>query len=338
MTNQELSKQLSQHSTTVRSAQVPVISIIIPTYNKAEHLARLLPSILEQTYDPKHYEVIVVDDGSSDDTHDVVSIFKDQFDRFLYIRQANKGIGGARNTGLKHARGELISFLADDYVLSPNYLEQLSIQFKNPEVKGVRPLFDSLGRSAVEMAVLTLLISGMRRHYRTSQQLLCVAPSPYSWGGAAMTRRTVFEQHGDFKEDLATGEDSEYATRLDRSGIRIHVYNDVLFRIKNRTRFVDACRRFNQYAVNGTIRTENEKIRHPSFVAVVQRKAFPVRLLGLIINPVRNTLLCTDNLLQALRVAPLVVCMTWVTAVAAQRTRWRIRREVVGLRGKGHSQ
>src|SRR5690554_4986454 len=80
------------------------ISIIIPTYNKATHLARLLPSILVQTVSPQNYEVIIVDDGSTDETPSVVEPFKDLFPHFLYVRQENKGIGGARNAGLKHAR------------------------------------------------------------------------------------------------------------------------------------------------------------------------------------------------------------------------------------------
>ncbi|WP_159078784.1 glycosyltransferase [Orrella marina] len=313
--------QDSQDSTELR------ISIIVPTYNKATHLARLLPSILAQTVSPQDYEVIIVDDGSTDETPTVAQAFKDQFTHFLYVRQENKGIGGARNTGLKYARGELISFLADDYVLAPAYLEKLSAQFDNPEVQGVRPLFDSLGRTAVEMAVFTLLMSGMKRQHMASKQLLHAPLSVHAWGGAAMTRRCLFEQHGPFLETFATGEDSEYATRLDRSGIRIHVYNEVLFQIKNRTAFLDACRRMHQYAVNGVL--IRQQFYGVQALRPARRRPLPVRLAGLVVNPVINTFLCTDSFLQALRVAPLTLTMTLSAIAGTYRTRWQLRRRGV---------
>ncbi len=330
-------KQLSDHpgmpeGRPSQSVLLPDISIIIPTYNKASHLARLLPSILAQTFDAQRYEVIIVDDGSSDDTPAVVEAFRDQFACFLYVRQSNSGIGAARNTGLKHARGALISFLADDYVLAPEYLAKMSAQFKHPEVQGVRPFFDSLGRAAPEMAMLSVLMGGMKRQQRISQRLLYAAPHPYSWGGAAMTRREIFDKHGLFLEDYATCEDSEYAMRLDRCGIRIYVYSEVLFRIKNRTGFFDNCRRLHQYAVNGAMLREQFADVYPS--VRVRRRPLPVRLVGLIANPVINTFLCSDSLFQAIRVAPLAVLMTLVAVTGGRQTRRRFRRQA-GARAGG---
>ena len=305
----------------------PDISIIIPTYNKARHLARLLPSILAQSLDAQRYEVIIVDGGSTDETPAVVDAFKDRFVNFLSIRQSNRGIGGARNAGLRHARGALISFLADDYVLDSQYLAKMSAQFEHPEVQGVRPLFDSLGRTAVEMAMFAVLFGAMKRQQRISKQLLYAALHAYSWGGAAMTRRTVFDEHGPFLEDYATGEDGEYGLRLDRAGIRIHVYNEVLFRIKNRTTLVENCRRLRQYADNGVSIRERFAGLHPP--VTVRRRALPVRVAGLVVNPVINAFLCSDSFFQAIRVAPLAMCMTLAAVVGGRRARRRIRRQTL---------
>lgn len=89
----------------------PLVSVILPTRNRAQLLTRALKSILAQTY--SRFEVIVVDEGSSDATPDVVQSLKDP--RIQYIRQeVVRGPGGARNVGVKSAQGELFSFLDDD--------------------------------------------------------------------------------------------------------------------------------------------------------------------------------------------------------------------------------
>lgn len=89
----------------------PLVSVILPTHNRARQLARALKSVLSQTY--SRLEVIVVDDGSSDATPEAVQSFRDP--RIQYIRQeVARGPGGARNEGIKFAQGEIFSFLDDD--------------------------------------------------------------------------------------------------------------------------------------------------------------------------------------------------------------------------------
>jgi glycosyltransferase involved in cell wall biosynthesis len=100
------------------SGQAPLVSIIIPTYNAAEFVAQAVQSVLEQAY--RHYELIVVDDGSTDDTKGALQAFDGQI-RYLY--QPNRGPSAARNAGIRIARGQYICFLdADDWWV-PNKLE-----------------------------------------------------------------------------------------------------------------------------------------------------------------------------------------------------------------------
>jgi len=86
---------------------MPKVSIILPTYNRAHLIGRAIKSVLNQTY--RNFELIVIDDGSTDDTEMLVKSFEDK--RIHYIKhQKNRGAAAARNTGLRLARGELLSF------------------------------------------------------------------------------------------------------------------------------------------------------------------------------------------------------------------------------------
>ena len=106
---------------------MPKISVIIPAYNQAEYLPIAIQSVLQQTF--QDWELIVVDDGSTDVTKDVMAQIKDQ--RVRYVYQENKGLPGARNTGIGHSSGKYLSFLdADDYyhpdklAIQANHLDQ----------------------------------------------------------------------------------------------------------------------------------------------------------------------------------------------------------------------
>ena len=89
---------------------MPETSVIIPTYNRADVLSRAIESVLEQSY--QDFELIIVDDGSTDGTESVVHQYDD--DRLIYITQSNAGANAARNRGIKAATGEYIAFLDSD--------------------------------------------------------------------------------------------------------------------------------------------------------------------------------------------------------------------------------
>lgn len=110
------------------------VSVIIPTYNRAQVLPRAVASVLAQSH--SDLEVIVVDDGSSDETPGVLAALEDP--RVRCFRQTNQGVAAARNTGLQHARGDLISFLDSDDEWLPDKLEaEVAYLAKHPEVDAV---------------------------------------------------------------------------------------------------------------------------------------------------------------------------------------------------------
>jgi len=103
---------------------MPTVSVIIPTYNRAEVLPRAIESVLAQTYED--FELIIVDDGSTDNTEEIIQSY--EFEKIRYVYQENQGANAARNTGIRTANGEYISFLDSDDKFRPEKIKK-SIYF-----------------------------------------------------------------------------------------------------------------------------------------------------------------------------------------------------------------
>ncbi len=109
------------------------VSVVIPTYNRADLVAEAVEGAVRQTHSP--VEVIVVDDGSTDSTPAVLDPFRD---RIRYVRQENRGLAGARNRGILESRGEFLAFLDSDDVCLPVWLERVMETFRrHPEAGAV---------------------------------------------------------------------------------------------------------------------------------------------------------------------------------------------------------
>lgn len=113
---------------------IPKVSVIIITYNRASLLKTAMQTVLDQTFED--FELLIIDDGSPDDTENVVKAFHDP--RVRYVKHAqNQGEGGARNTGIQHAEGEYIAFLDDDDEWLPDKLQlQVALLDSQPQQVG----------------------------------------------------------------------------------------------------------------------------------------------------------------------------------------------------------
>lgn len=121
------------------------VSIIISNYNYARYLPAAIDSALAQTY--PDIEVIVVDDGSADDSRDVIATFQEKApDKLKAIFQENQGQGGAFNTGFAAASGDIVAFLDADDVWKPNKVQRIVEAFHNPDVIGVMHQFEIIDR------------------------------------------------------------------------------------------------------------------------------------------------------------------------------------------------
>jgi glycosyltransferase involved in cell wall biosynthesis len=109
----------------------PKVSVIIPTYNRAHLIGKAIQSVMDQTF--RDFEVIVVDDGSEDNTWEVVSQFTE---KVKYILQEKKERSAARNNGIRHARGKYITFLDSDDIYLPDKLRiQVESMDRNPQCR-----------------------------------------------------------------------------------------------------------------------------------------------------------------------------------------------------------
>ena len=112
----------------------PLVSIIIPCYNQAEYLSETLDSVLAQSY--PNWEGVIVNDGSTDKTDEVAGCYCKKDPRFKYVKQENKGLSSARNTGIARSSGEYILPLDSDDIIAPTYLEKIVSYFlSSPEAK-----------------------------------------------------------------------------------------------------------------------------------------------------------------------------------------------------------
>lgn len=173
------------------------ISVIIPCYNQGRFLAEAIQSVVAQDYPDK--EIIVVNDGSTDNTREVAASFGDQI---LYLEQPNRGAASARNAGIRASRGEYIAFLdADDVCLPGRLAREAEILDRRPEV-GLVASDAYLINTAGEILGLKSRISGAPRH-----------PENFQWEtvdycattSTVMVRRECFEKSGYFDERFRKG-------------------------------------------------------------------------------------------------------------------------------------
>jgi len=185
----------------------PLVSIIIPAYNRADLISDSLESALNQTY--SNHEIIVVDDGSTDRTWDVLTGYGD---RIKAIRQPNAGASAARNRALREARGELVAFLDSDDAFLPEKLEvQVAFMQAHPEVvMSYTSYFES------DSALKPIRVYAADSYPRGWRDMLkgCTIATP-----TVMIRRPILEQTGLFDETLPVSEDLDLWCRATLWGI-----------------------------------------------------------------------------------------------------------------------
>jgi GT2 family glycosyltransferase len=206
-----------------------LVSLIIPTYNRAALLDETLDSVLSQTY--PNWECIVVDDGSTDETEAVVSSFGDAFQ---LIRQANAGPAVARNRGVAQAKGEAILFLDSDDLLRPYALDVLVNELRrHPEAGvsygGFQMMRNDGSPATLAQAPLLPAVSGRDgsggAHFvaygltATGQILPDLLQHDAMLMGATLIRREVVERIGGFDPERGYMEHWEYFLRIARERI-----------------------------------------------------------------------------------------------------------------------
>jgi len=183
----------------------PAVSVVIPAYNAAPYIAQAVNSVVTQTF--TDWELIVVDDGSTDDTPERIAPFLSD-PRISLHRKPNGGDSSARNFGIKLARAELIALLdADDSWLPTKLEKQVAIMAKYPDI-GV---CGTAERRISQNGDILVPSSGEEFHGKAFPRLLY---SPIADMSMALIRREVFEKVGLFDETLPMSEDYEFWLRV----------------------------------------------------------------------------------------------------------------------------
>lgn len=181
----------------------PQVSVIIPTYNRGRVIKEAIDSVLAQDY--TEFELIVVDDGSTDHTSDVLDSYRNVI---KVLSQKNKGVSAARNRGIAEASGKFIAFLDSDDLWLPQKLStQIEFFNKTP---------DALICQTEEVWIRNgLRVNPKKRHkkpsgmiFKLSLELCLVSPS------AVMIKRSLFDRVGEFDETLPACEDYDLWLRI----------------------------------------------------------------------------------------------------------------------------
>jgi lipopolysaccharide biosynthesis glycosyltransferase len=206
------------------------VSVIIPTYNRADMITESVKSVLNQTY--ADFELLVVDDGSTDDTKQVVESIRDERIRYIAMPE-NGGAGAARNEGIRQAKYDYIAFQdSDDYWLPEKLEKQMKLLAQHPEAGLVYCAYECrLSNGAVQIVpsreILMNEKSGHIYEYMLERNTIG-APT-------VLMRRECLEKTGIFNEKLSALEDWELFLRiskeyeiayLDEALVKVHPQND----------------------------------------------------------------------------------------------------------------
>ncbi len=178
----------------------PLFSVVIPTLDRADVITRALESVRAQT--EQNFEIIVVDDGSSDDTAQVVAALDDE--RILYVRQEHLGVTAARNTGVRTSRAPWVTFVDSDDEVESTWLETF------------REAFEKESADIVCVGLKTLYDGKEEGSGRLPKDL---GPPYYHQRGLFLTgtfalKREIFEAVGGYTESLRCAENTDLALKL----------------------------------------------------------------------------------------------------------------------------
>jgi hypothetical protein len=196
-----------------------LVTVVIPDYNHARYVGDAIESVLAQTY--QHVEILVVDDGSTDDSEEVVARFGT---RVRYVKQENKGLSAARNTGIELARGEFIAVLDADDMYEPQFVSRLvGVLSADPEAEAA-----FCGYRFVDAGNVPLPQVEARR-LRSEQVFVALVDGNFLVPEAWLVRRRCYMNVGPFDVSLTALEDLDMWLRIS-SGHRVVGVPDVLTR------------------------------------------------------------------------------------------------------------
>ncbi|MBN1481690.1 glycosyltransferase [candidate division KSB1 bacterium] len=213
-----------------------ILSVIIPSYNRKDEIQELLTSLDAQDLDKDQFEVVVVDDGSTDGTDGWIYDFSKTSDLDLsFIRQNHQGPGAARNLGMQTAKGDVFVFIDSDCLAPSNWLSLIAKTFaEDPQVQAFGGRDDALADFpplllAINYSMTSFLTTGGMRG-GAKKRLAKFYPRSFNMG----LHRNLYEQIGGFGT-LRHGQDIEFSNRIIKSGATVAYLPESVVYHKRRT-------------------------------------------------------------------------------------------------------
>lgn len=213
----------------------PFYSIIVPSYNRQDEIEELLISFTQLQFPPDNFELIIADDGSTDQTAQVVELFRERLACTLHFyHQQNQGPGAARNMGMQRATGDFFIFIDSDCTVHPQWLANIdrSLQAKQADAFGgpdsFREDFPPLLK-AINYSMTSFITTGGLRG-RKGKRLAKYYPRSFNMG----LSKKLFQKIGGFGS-LRHGQDIEFSNRILRSGAKVIYIDDAVVFHKRRT-------------------------------------------------------------------------------------------------------
>lgn len=187
----------------------PVVSVIIPTFNRSKLLQKAIESVLQQTL--KNFELIIVDDGSKDNTKELVLQYGKKDPRIRYFYHKNRGLSASRNRGLKESKGKYIALLDDDDIWLKDKLKKQIEVFKTSDLNKLGVVYSYTYIINEHGRIVNL----RKRNFRGDLFTDLLGGQKILGGGSAiLIKKEVFQKVGQFDENLRSCEDWDMWSRI----------------------------------------------------------------------------------------------------------------------------
>lgn len=222
----------------------PLISVIIPTYNRAALLRSSLESLAGQSLPGDQYEVIVVDDGATDATREVCAELATRLD-LKYFRIEHSGISAAKNLGIFAASGPIILFFDDDDYAAPTLLaEHLAAHARHPHERTAILGYTAWAPTLLITEVMHYVMDVGRLLFCYTMEQGQTLDFTHFWGGRTSCKRRFLAQHGVFRHELQSIlEDIELGYRLSKHGLKVVFHRNAVQYMNRPITYDEFCRR-----------------------------------------------------------------------------------------------
>ncbi|MCX7964966.1 MAG: glycosyltransferase [Candidatus Sumerlaea chitinivorans] len=226
----------------------PQVSVVVPVLNAAENLPTLLGALQQQTFPCDRWELIVVDNGSTDGSREILSEWARRWECMRVLDEKRRGPSAARNAGVRAARARILAFIDSDCVPAPAWLEELVRELDDRTVWAVGGLLVSAAPVSLTEAFAA------RQAILNQEDFFKELPykPPFLLTANFAVRRAVFDRVGYFDEALRVGEDADFCWRILKAGGKLALAHRAIAAHRHRSNIRSFARQMFLYGIGST--------------------------------------------------------------------------------------